>query len=120
MASSNFRAPHSIPQDLLLIHDLIGDAFQPPQTHEVVHENNISSSSDSDTDSHASEDEIEAELTKNAAEDGINSSNVMYVLCPTLYIFPISTTVLLLRLPVLGIPTRKKQYLIPSPSQPMW
>jgi hypothetical protein len=80
MASGNFKAPHSIPQDLLLIHDLIGDAFR----HEALHENSISSSDDSDTDSHASEDEIEAELMKNAAEDGINSSNVMYVLCPTL------------------------------------
>lgn len=83
MASGNFKAPLSIPQDLLLIHDLIGDTFQ-PQTHEALHENTISSSSDSDTDSLASEDEIEAELMKNAAEDGINSSNVMYVLCLTL------------------------------------
>lgn len=85
MASgNNFKAPHSIPQDLLLIHDLIGDAFQPSQTHDALHKNSISSSDDSDTDSHASEDEIEAELMKNAAEDGNNFSNVMYVLCPTL------------------------------------
>lgn len=83
MPSDNFKAPGSIPQDLLLIHDLIGDSFQPPQTRESVHENIVSSSTDSDTDSYcASEDEIEAELMKNATEDDINS-NVMYVPCPT-------------------------------------
>ncbi len=78
MASDNFKAPGSIPQDLLLIHDLIGDTLQPSHNREAVQED-ISSSS-SDTDSLASEDEIEAELMKNATEDGIKSSNVMYIL----------------------------------------
>ncbi|KAF8346975.1 Gar1/Naf1 RNA binding region-domain-containing protein [Amanita rubescens] len=74
MASGNFKAPDSIPQDLLLIHDLIGDTLQPSHNREAVQED--ISSSGSDTDSLASEDEIEAELMKNPTEDDTKSSNV--------------------------------------------
>lgn len=112
MASINFKAPGSIPQDLLLIHDLIGDTLQLSHNREEVQED--ISSSGSDSDSLASEDEIEAELMKNATEDDIKSSNVMYVLSlKTKYALFKIATVLQPHLPTREILTLKDRYRIP-------
>ncbi|KIL71545.1 hypothetical protein M378DRAFT_182941 [Amanita muscaria Koide BX008] len=65
----DFRVPHSIPQDLLLIQELVGGSLQPSHpTHATQHED-ISSSSESDNDSIASEDEIERELMSKTTDD---------------------------------------------------
>ena len=58
MASFPFKIPSAIPQDLLLIHDLVGEAPAPhtPEPHPV---DDSIASSDSDTDS---EREVEADI----------------------------------------------------------
>lgn len=61
----DFKEPYSIPQDLLLIQDLIGD----PQVSQQAQNEDISSSSESDADAIASEDEIERELITKTTED---------------------------------------------------
>ena len=59
----DFKEPY--PQDLLFIHELIGNSLQPSQQ---IRDEDISSSSGSDTDTVASEDEIERELITNDLE----------------------------------------------------
>lgn len=57
-----FKLPGSIPQDLLLIHDLVAESLPPPPTAPTkLQEEDCIDSSGDETDI-ASEDEIEAEL----------------------------------------------------------
>lgn len=65
-----FKVPQSIPQDLLLIHDIIGITKNTPvltPSQKLVVSSTKDSIDSSDDDENASEDEIEADLI--VAED---------------------------------------------------
>jgi len=79
-----FKVPESLPQDLLLIRDLVGEVSashaaktSPAVTKPEANDDDISSSSSED-DSEDELDEVEADLdVKSEEEDGITSAKTL-------------------------------------------